>query len=113
MSIRPVDMGVIVQRTTEVDRAQQVRDQRAAVSQQQFGLELRADLERRETEVKAPPEAVKVAVNPDARRERKGRDRPPARGARPAASGEGDSGNGERASVRPGDGPGQVLDIKF
>jgi hypothetical protein len=102
----------MVQRMTEVDRLQQVRDQRAAVAQQQFGLEMTADLERRETEVKGPPETMKAAVNPDARRERRPdrREGEPGR-PRPEASQEEPEGQGGPGGA-PGD-PGRTLDIKI
>ncbi|MDI6870375.1 MAG: hypothetical protein QME79_03265 [Bacillota bacterium] len=112
MSIKPVDLGVMVQRMAEVDRVQQVRDQRAAVAQQQFGLEMRADLERRETEVKAAPEAARLAVNPDARRERRrGKEEAPAKG-RPATGDQPPAGE-EQAPARVPPAPGQRLDIKL
>ncbi|MGE5507058.1 MAG: hypothetical protein ACM3RP_01020 [Chitinophagales bacterium] len=107
MSIRPVDLGVIVQRTTEVDRAGQMQNQRAALAQQQFGLELKATLEKRETEVKGAPEAAHLSVNPDAGRE--SQKRAPG-GKKERGSREPET---ERAPVRrPGD-PGGRLDIKL
>lgn len=109
MSIKPVDMGVIVQRMNEVDRAQQARDQRAVVAQQQFGQEMRAEQERRETEIKAPPETPRLSVNADGKRGRpdggpggdKGKDRPEASAETGTPPG------------RPASGPGQTLDIKL
>lgn len=72
MSIKPVDVGLMVQRMAEVDRVQQAQDQRAAVAQQQFGQDLRARLEQRESRVKASPDTARPAINPDARREGRG-----------------------------------------
>lgn len=109
MSIKPVDVGVIVQRMAEVDRAQQVRDQRAVVAQQQFGQEMRAELERRETEVKGPPEAARLAVDPDAEQGRQnGNSRPGADERR----GKGQGPTGRKDSGPKPCGPGQNLDIK-
>lgn len=110
MSIRPVDVSVMVQRMAEVDRVQQVQDQRAAVAQQQFGQAMQAGLERRETEVKAPPEPVKLAVNPDAKRERQGRppeEERPQEGAEEGPAGE------ERLPERTPAGPGHKLDLRL
>lgn len=74
-----MDVGVVVQRTTEVDRVQQGHDQRAVMAQEQFGQELKADQERRETEVKASPDLAKLAVNADEQKERQGRQGEPHR----------------------------------
>jgi hypothetical protein len=102
-----VDLGVIVQRTTEVDRTQQVQTQRAAVAQQQFGLEMQSKLEQRETEVKAAPEAAHPSVNPEARRE------PGGQGSRHKDERHGETTEQEQTVPRrPGD-RGQRLDIKL
>ncbi|MGE5552317.1 MAG: hypothetical protein ACM3XZ_00130 [Betaproteobacteria bacterium] len=112
MSIKPVDVGVMVQRMGEVDRTQQVRDQRAATDQQHFGMAMKADLERRETEVKGPPQTAKLSVNPDAQQERK-RKWPEGQspsGAREPAEPPKESGE---EPPRPQSGRGQRLDIKL
>lgn len=113
MSIKPGELGLIVQRMTEVDRAQQVRDQRASQAQQQFALQMKADQERRETEVKGSPEAAKLALHPDDRRERKERKEGEAKGGvREAAESEGDT-EGTAKIPRPPGSPGEHLDIKL
>ncbi|HHW14742.1 MAG TPA: hypothetical protein GXX28_07390 [Firmicutes bacterium] len=108
MSIKPVDVGLVIQRMAEVDRVQQAQDQRAAVAQQQFGQEMRARLEQRENSVKAPPDAARLTVNPDARRERQeGREsRKRERKGGPAAEGERRDGGEPRL-------PGRHLDMKL
>jgi hypothetical protein len=112
VSIKPLDVGVMVQRMSEVDRVQQVRDQRAALAQQQFGQELKAEQERRETEVKAPPDLAKLAVNPDAEKERKGRQGEQNRPGQP--DGEAEPGGEERSPSPVAPGPaGHRLDIKL
>lgn len=111
MSIKPVEVGVIVQRMTEVDRAQQARDQRAVLAQQQFGQEMRAEQERRETEIKAPPETAKLSVHADGKREREGGEKEPGKGR------ERREGSKETEAPVPRHrspaGPGQNLDIKL
>jgi hypothetical protein len=112
VSIRPVDVGVMVQRMNEVDRVQQVRDQRAVLAQEQFGQELKVDQERRETEVKAPSDLAKLAVNPDAEKDRKGREGEPHREQEPEAGAAVAEDERSLPPVAPGP-AGHRLDIKL
>lgn len=114
MDIKPGDLGLIVQRMAEVDRAQQVRDQRSAQAQQQFGLQMKADQERRETKVKGSPEAAKLALSPDGRRERKEREESEAQGgSREPGGSDGGAAEGTVKVPRPPGNPGERLDIKL
>lgn len=70
MSIRSVDVPVLVQRSTEVDRVQQQRDQQSQVAHQQFALEMRSQQERREIQVREAPKSEKGRIDPDEKHER-------------------------------------------
>lgn len=69
MSVRPIDLQVLIPRTTEVSRIQQVSDQQAALQQQQSAAEWQRLAANRQQQVQKPQQNVGGKIDPDAHQE--------------------------------------------
>ncbi len=84
MSVRPIDLQVLIPRTTEISRMQQVSDQQAALQQQQSAAEWERLAANRQQQVQKPQQNAGGRVEPDAQEsgrdhageQRRGRRRP-------------------------------------
>lgn len=69
MGVRPIDLQVLIPRSTEVSRIQQVSDQQAALQQQQGAAEWQRLAAHRQQQVQQSPQNAGGKVEPDAHRD--------------------------------------------
>lgn len=74
MNIRPIDLQVLIPRTTEVSKVQQVADQQTVLQQQQSAAALQQLAANRQHQVQQSPRGTGGKVDPDAQQENKRRD---------------------------------------
>lgn len=72
MSIRPLDLQVLIPRTTEVSRAQQTNDHQATLQQQQNAAAQQQLSAARQQQVQRTPQSEGGRIEPDAKREGQG-----------------------------------------
>jgi hypothetical protein len=67
MNIHPMDMQVLIPRTTDVGKTQQLANQQVLTDQQVFGEQLKERVEQREHQVQHLPQAEggKITLNQD------------------------------------------------
>jgi hypothetical protein len=67
MNIHPMDMQVLIPRTTEVGKTQQLTNQQVLTDQQLFGEQMKERIEQRERQVQHLPQAEggKIKLNQD------------------------------------------------
>lgn len=65
MNIRPVDLQVLIPRSTEVSKAQQLTDHQVIVQQQQFAEELQQTMVDRQQQVQGTPKSEGGTVQRD------------------------------------------------
>jgi hypothetical protein len=66
VSVRPIDLQVLIPRTTEISRIQQVSDHQAALQQQQSAAEWERLAANRQQQVQKPQQNAGGRVEPDA-----------------------------------------------
>jgi hypothetical protein len=108
--MKPVDLGTLLPKSTEVARSQQNEQQRPGTAQQQFATEARRHSAEQERTVRRAERAHLARIERDARRrgDAPSQDGAPRRGPRRDTSPDGKSGTGDQ----PGrDGRGRLLDL--
>lgn len=109
MSLKSIDMVTTVQRLSEVSKAQQVREQEAQTTQQQFAAQLQSKVVQEQRQVNLPPEAARAQAKREGERNNRGRSKRDGAG-RAARAKDGASDPAEEKQ-RPADGKGSVIDI--
>jgi len=71
VSVRPIDLQVLIPRTTEISRIQQVSDQQAALQQQQNAAEWERLAATRQQQVQKPQQNAGGRIEPDAQKNRR------------------------------------------
>ncbi len=73
MNIHPMDMQVLIPRTTDVSKVQQLANQQVAAEQQVFGEQLKKVAEQRERQVQHLPQAEgeKITANKEKQQQHK------------------------------------------
>lgn len=75
MTVRSIDLQVLIPRATEVSRIQQVSDQQAALQQQQSAADWQRLAANRQQQVQKSPQSAGGKIEPDAKEG--GREREP------------------------------------
>ena len=106
MSIRSIDLQVLIPRATEASRTQQLNDQQAALQQQQHAAQWQQLSTVRQQQVQRTPQSAGAKVDADAKREGRNHSEKRQEDARTAAD-EGDGLDGGLDPLR-----GHHIDIK-
>lgn len=72
MSIRPIDLQVLIPRATEVSRTQQANDHQAVLQQQQNAADWQQVAATRQQQVQQTPQSAGGKVDADGKREGRG-----------------------------------------
>ncbi|MCL4516007.1 MAG: hypothetical protein M1379_10555 [Firmicutes bacterium] len=119
MSIKPVDFPVIVQRATDVDKVQQIREHSGQTAQQQFAAQVQAEMVKQHSQVQnmQKTEHGKVTKEKE-KRQRKEEEKPGKQpDKQPDKAVRGDGAPGSAADQKGGagkdEGPGSHLDIRL
>ncbi len=119
MSIKPVDFPVIVQRATEVDKVQQIREQSGQTAQQQFAAQVQAEMVKQHNQVQTMQKSEHGKVTRE--KEQRQRKEEEKQGKKPDKQlGKGASDSEDRGSTHgpkgvsgKGEEPGSHLDIRL
>ncbi|MDI6799713.1 MAG: hypothetical protein QMD53_03455 [Actinomycetota bacterium] len=72
MSIRPSDLQIIIQKTQDVERIQQIQQQHSRIQQQQFAQEMNKIHKNREKDVTQTPKPQEAEIREEERRKKGG-----------------------------------------
>ena len=67
MSIRPIDISITIQQSTNMNRVQSGENVRPEVAHQEFADRLNREVTQQERQVNQPPKSENGRINPDAK----------------------------------------------